>query len=1391
MNLFSGKYFLFTAIIILGSFVYAQSNKMRFERITTDHGLSSNHTSYIFQDSRGFLWITTEDGINRYDGYKFKHYKHIPGNLNSLSDYAATHILEDSKGLFWISTREGLNVFDPATEKFIHYNPIKDDSASLSNEKIVCTAEDNFGNIWVGTRNGLNLINPETNSFTVFKNNPDDKHSISFNYITSVYNDSKGKLWIGTQRGLNKFNYNKNSFDVYTFDQQNSNSISGNLITCFFEDSKGNFWIGTSTGLNRLVSALNDSLMFERYLHNSSDNNSLSHNNIRSIAEDRNGNLWIGTLGGGLSIFNYSEKRIFRHLNDEDDYTSLSDNVIFSVLIDIHDNVWIGTYENGLNKYSPTQERFILFQPQPGMKNRVAGNNITAVMVDNKNNLWLGTDGDGIKVYRKDLLLDENNLLYEFKYDLNNKVGISSNNITSIVQDDNGLIFIGTFGGGLNIYNPETKTLDVFRYNREDPGSLGNDFIHTVYKDSENTIWIGTGLAGLNKFDRKTKSFKRFRDNIRSPDHPKFLNSPEVTSICEDGEGYLWIGTTTGGLSMFDRKAETFIHFKHEQQDAKTISSNRIVCLYNDKMNRLWVGTFGGGLNLFDRKNNSFVHFLEKDGLPDNTIKSICEDNKGNLLISTSNGISIFNYDQKSFKNFDESDGLQGKDFNQGSVYRDATSDTVYFGGINGLNIYSFNTDYGSGLPPEIALTEFKIFNEPVLNNYSSLSKKEVSINKEVTLSHDEDIISFEFAALDFTSPAKNQYAYMLEGFDRDWIYSGNKREVTYTNLDPGSYIFKVKASNHDGLWNEKGISVPLIIKPPFWKTWWAYSFYLIVFVIGFLAVRRYELNRVKLKNELKLKEFESKKLVEIDQIKSRFFANISHEFRTPLTIILGSLEKLKKEMAETSDIKEYDVMKRNASRLLQLINQLLELSRIESGNVKLNLTKSDIVSFVKRIAATFTSLAYQKKQSIFFNGTEIESAHDDEKVLLYFDKKKIEIVFYNLLSNAIKFSPGGEKIEIKILKDGDFIKINFINTGIEILTENLNNVFDRFYQVDDSGTRNFEGTGIGLALAKEYVELHKGKIEVESGNNATIFNVYLKTGKSHFNPDQIIVDETEAYVETELTEFEKTAITAPDDLGSELLEDNRTSILIVEDNYDLREMIKENLKETYLILEADNGKTGFKIAEEKIPDLIISDIMMPEMDGYELARLIKTNEKTNHIPVIILTAKASQEDKIEGLETGADDYLIKPFNEQELKVRVRNLIRVRQQMREKFQSQMLIKPSDVVIPSTQKTFIDKLTKVIETNISNEKFSVEVLCDELGMSRSQLHRKIKAVTNQSTSEFIRNFRLQRAAEFLKQDAGNIAEICYMVGFNSQNYFTKMFQNLYGKTPLEYKREHTK
>jgi signal transduction histidine kinase/DNA-binding NarL/FixJ family response regulator/streptogramin lyase len=976
--------------------------------------------------------------------------------------------------------------------------------------------------------------------------------------------------------------------------------------------------------------------------------------------------------------------------------------------------------------------------------------------------------------------------LFELKNDNKNKNTLSSNNVISIIQDKSGIIWIGTFGGGVNKYDPALKKFEVFKYKRKDLKSLGNDFIHTIYEDSEGTIWVGTGLGGLNRFDKNTDSFKRFRNNSKYPNSSKYLNSPEVNSILEDSKGNLWVGTSTGGLSRFDRRKESFVHFKHIQEDLISISSNGINCIYEDSKGRLWIGTFSGGLNLYNEKENTFIHYLEKDGLASNSVQSITEDAKGNLWITTINGISNFDPDKITFNNFDESDGLQGKVFNQRSVFRDLENGLIYFGGEKGLNVYSFNSIKEIKRIPAIVLTDFKVFNKSVLLKYTALNENNTPDRQDIELAHDENVFSFEFASLDFTSPEKNQYRYMLAGFDKDWISSGSRREVTYTNLDPGNYIFKVKGTNSDGYWNEEGLAVNLIINPPFWKAWWAYTIYFILAVIGFFSVRRYELNRVKLRNDLRLKEFESQKLQEVDQIKSRFFANISHEFRTPLTIIIGSLEKFKSKMENNSDSKELVVMKRNASRLLQLINQLLELSRIESGNVKLNASESDLVKFLKRIVASYSSLANQKYIQLTFNKVPVDDIQTNEEIFVFYDKKKFETVFYNLLSNAVKFSPNSEKIDVSISKDNLYAKINFSNSGIVIPSEKLSNIFNRFYQVDDTGTRNFEGTGIGLSLVKEYVELHKGKIEVESNNNKTLFTIHIPLGKNHLSENEIVQEDLDQ-LQVDLIPQSDLSTTSTQ-IIIEQVETDKTIILIVEDNPDLREMIKENLQDNYFVLEAENGLKGLKLAEETIPDLIISDIMMPEMDGIEFCAKVKSDERTSHIPVILLTAKADVENKIEGLETGADDYLTKPFDFTELKTRINNLILQRKKLRKRFGRSITLEPKEIAITSTDEIFLSRLMKFIEERIDDPDLNVQNLSDSMGMSRIQLYRKIKALTDMSVSEFVRSIRLKRSLALLDSKSGNISEVAYDVGFNNPAYFSECFKKQFGKLPSEYINE---
>ena len=672
------------------------------------------------------------------------------------------------------------------------------------------------------------------------------------------------------------------------------------------------------------------------------------------------------------------------------------------------------------------------------------------------------------------------------------------------------------------------------------------------------------------------------------------------------------------------------------------------------------------------------------------------------------------------------------------------------------------------------------------VKNDKSILQKTFSETDTLVLSYADDVVTFEFAALDYSAPEKNQHAYKLENFNKDWIYSGSLRSATYTHLPPGEYVFRVKGSNNDGVWNEKGIALTLIITPPWWSTWWAYILYGLLFVSGLYVIRRYELNRLKLKNQLKLEKVEIDTLRNLDNLKSHFFANISHEFRTPLTLILGQVESVMSSNIETKEKGKLQVANRNARRLLSLINQLLDLSKLEAGSMKLNAEQHNIVSFLKSLFYSFESLAETQKITLKFES-------DLEKIPVLFDPDKMEKVFYNLVSNAFKFTSveGEIKVSIKIMEPS-LVEIRIKDSGIGIPADRLSQIFNRFYQVDSSNTREHEGTGIGLALTKELVELHKGKIIVNSKEDeGTEFIITLPLGNLKI--------ENETTSELLLNNFTQdnflngVGISEPElistnDIQSSQPKPQQEIVLIVEDNSDVRSYIREQLETDYQVIECCNGEEGITKAQNAIPDIIITDVMMPKMDGYQFSTKIRSSEKTSHIPIIMLTAKAGLDDRINGLETGVDDYLTKPFSAKELRVRVKNLIHLRKQLRKRFSTSTIIKPTHVTSVSVDQEFLQKVLKTIEINFEDEQFGVEKLADHVNMSVSQLSRKLNALVDQPPGQLIRSLRLQRAADLLKQNAGTVAEICYKVGFNDQAYFSRAFKKQFGSSPTDFKKD---
>jgi ligand-binding sensor domain-containing protein/signal transduction histidine kinase len=936
---------------VFQSIVIAQPNKPRFEHLTTNDGLTNNSVTHLFQDKKGFLWISTRNGLSRYDGQVFKNYEYIPGEINSLSDNEVNFVLEDSKGLFWIATQDGLNILNPLTEKISQFSL----NNLLSSNELTAIAEDKFGNIWIGTRKGLNRFNPKTNEITVFKNERADKNNLSNNIIKSIYSDKNGNLWIGTVKGLCKFNYQSNSFYVYLNDSSKPNSVANNVITYIAEDRKGSLWAGTINGLSKVILE-GDEINFENYFFDDGTENTKKLNRIRSFDNDCKGNLWIGTIGGGLVLFDPLTKKYSNYKYSQNDISSINDNEIFAICVDNFDNVWIGSSKRGISKFSPTKSRFDLFKPETIVLKDVPDNDITAVYADEENRLWMGTNGNGVLVYQMDADYYPVKLLFELKKKDND--GLSSNYITSILEDKDGYYWIGTLAGGLIKFNPSTKKIEIFKSYWDDSLSLSNNYINTIYEDSKGYLWVGTSAGGVNKFDKKNNSFTRYTYDPVKPQ--KNLNSPEVTSICEDNNGNLLFGTTTGGLNIFNRNTEEFTYYTYSGENKNGISSRKILCIYKDKKRRLWIGTYGGGLNFFLK--NSFIQFGKKDGLASNIIYSIKEDDAGNLWLATYKGISIFNPESKEVKNFDESDGLQGKEFNPRAIVKHPKSGAIYFGGTRGLNIYNHRSISNVLTAPPVFLTDFKIFYKSVIPGEDSPIQESISYAKGINLSYDQNVISFSFSALDFTSPEKNEYAYKLEGFDKAWIYSGNIREVTYTNLNSGNYTFKVKASNSDGIWNKDVTKIFIVINPPFWATWWAYTIYVILFISGLALIRATELKRKRKKEEerirrereaallreaeLKAKNIEQEKEIEKQKIRNRIAQDLHDEIGSNLSSISLMSELIQNdEKINAEDSERIKRIHKVAKGSTQAMRDIVWLTNPSSDSLK------DLIAKMKEVA--------------------------------------------------------------------------------------------------------------------------------------------------------------------------------------------------------------------------------------------------------------------------------------------------------------------------------------------------------------------------------------------------------------------------------------------------------
>ena len=1313
---------IFVAMLCVSFSVFSQQD-ISFAQLSVNNGLSQNSAVSVSQDQDGFLWIATQDGLNRYDGKEFKIYKKKFVDITQGNHLQLGKVFADSKNRIWIIPDSSIpELLDKATDKF---------QATGGVESASCIYEDSLGNVWVGSFLGqLFKWNEKTQSFEEFWNDPTRE-------IKDIETYEKESLLITFKDGVALFN--TKTLGITLFDLPSHQTFYSSCKV----DHKGNIWVGS---LNKGIWVISSgklvgkpaSALFETSKY------PLDSKMIIDITIDSRQNIWFGTYGRGAIVFNWKDQ-IFSHFGyTKQNPRSIHYNDILCIYEDYSGTIWFGTDGGGLSFYDRYLEKFNFFHNEQVPEN-INIDVVRSIYVDENDHIWIGTSGKGLTEFNPSTKAWKT---YTFNGSLHKKF-IAGNRILSIMGDGNGKLWVGYQDEGLSILDLRSRTFTHFNVNSNI--SPPAKTIQKIFKDVEGRFWLATRNSGLIQFSPQKGILRQYKYN---PDNPLSIPENNIRTIEQSKDGLLWIGTETHGIASFNPDTDEFISFKHNSENPNSLSSNKIksICIGNN--NILWIGTNGAGLNAMNLSTMEFTHISTEDGLANDVIYGILPDDEGNLWLSSNMGIAKLSFSDSldfTITNFTNYAGL-ASEFNTGAYYRH-NNGTKYFGSLEGIYWFRNEDIVLNDIAPKTAITELFVFNEPI------------STNSAPILKHNQNTITINMASLVFSSPNKNEFQYMLVNHDQDWVYAGTNHQARYTKLRPGEYTFLAKSSNYDGTWSDEPVSLSFTITPPWFKTDWAYIVYVMMFIMSIYSLYRYLKWYWFMQVKLRLKENEAARLKEVNDFKSKLFTNISHELRTPLTLISGPAERLLTQSGNPLQKSQLNLIKHNANRLLNLVDQLMEVSRLKSGKQKLNVNKGNLGLLIQTIVVNHFTIAIEKNISI--------KTHIPLITEVWYDADKMEIIVNNLISNAIKYGKPDTEIYLECKVSEGILLLTVTNESDTKFDEaDSEYLMERFFQKNNTS----DGFGIGLSFVHELVKICHGDIEIDFSKNG-VFQVIVKVqiNNSAFHSNQL---EKEKVNDDFLIEQDSNALKAKNDAPI---------VLITEDNNEFRKFFIAVLNPFYRILEAKNGREGLTLAFENIPDLILSDIMMPEMDGVEMCNQLKTDEKTSHIPIILLTAKSSEEDVLAGLKAGADDYFSKPVSSAKLLLRIEKLIDLRMKLRNHYGTKARISPKELTLTSIDEKFLTKVKEVVDKDFCDSSFSVEDFAQKLSMSRMQLHRKLTALTGLSATSFIRGQRLQMAMDRLEENTGSIAEIAYEVGFSSPSYFIKSFKECYKMTPSEYKK----